>query len=102
MGWGVHLMSDLQGQLSLQSRLLQSIRDELAGLKRAFALAETSREDRSNTALKRLRGEFDMDRLDVMASNILVMADTVSRDRRRLAAIMAHLGIPDVKIEGDD
>ena len=95
-------MSDLQGQLSLQNKLLQSIKDELAGLKRAFALAETSREDRFNAALKKLRGEFDMDRLDVMASNILAMADTVYRDSRRLEAILAHFGIPDVKIEGDD
>ena len=73
----MHLVSDLQGQLSLQNKLLQSIKDELAGLKRAFALAETSREDRFNAALKKLRGEFDMDRLDVMASNILSMADTL-------------------------
>jgi hypothetical protein len=35
-------------------------------------------------------------------SNILVMADTVYRDSRRLEAILAHFGIPDVKIEGDD
>jgi hypothetical protein len=90
-------MSDIQGQLSLQNRLLQSIKDELAGLKRAFALAETSREDRFNAALKRLRSEFDMDRLDIMAANVLSTADTVFRDSRRLAAIMAHLGIPDVE-----
>jgi hypothetical protein len=43
-----------------------------------------------------------MDRLDVMASNVRSMADTVGRDSQRIQAIMAHLGLPDVEIEGDD
>jgi len=60
-------MSDIQGQLSLQNRLLQSIKDELAAIKRSATLAEKSREERFEAAIKKMRGEFDMDRLDVMA-----------------------------------
>jgi hypothetical protein len=95
-------MSDVQGQLSLQAKLLQSIKDEIGALKRAFALAEASREDRFNSVLKKLRSEFDIDRLDVMAANIVTMSDTVSQGNLRILAIMAHLGLPDVEIEGDE
>ena len=90
-------MSDIQGQLSLQNKLLQSIKDELAAIKRAATLAEKSREERFEAAIKKMRGEFDMDRLDVMAENILAMANTVYKDSLRMKAIMDHLGIPDVE-----
>jgi hypothetical protein len=46
-------MSDIQGQLSLQAKLLQSIKDELGGLKRALTAAEASREDRFEAAFTR-------------------------------------------------
>jgi hypothetical protein len=95
-------MAELQAQLSLQNKLLQSIKDELGGLKRAFAIAEASREDRFNAALKKLRSEFDMSRVDVMGSNVLATADMLERDSLRIQAIMAHFGIPDVEIEGDE
>jgi hypothetical protein len=86
-------MSDIQGQLNLQNKLLQSIKDELAGVKRALSAQQHAPKG---------KGDFHTDRLDVMASNVRSMADTVWRDSHRIQAIMAHLGLPEVEIEGDE
>jgi hypothetical protein len=94
-------MSDIQGQLSLQAKLLQSIKDEIGGLKRAFAAAEASREQRVSSVLARLRSEFDMSRIEVVASNVLAVADTVERDSLRIQALMKHFGLPDIEFDGD-
>jgi hypothetical protein len=93
-------VSDIQRQLALQNRLLQSIKDELAGVKRALAVKEASREERFNAALAKLRSEFDMDRLDVIAAEVATLAGMAGRDSLRIQAIMRHLGLPDVKLEG--
>ncbi len=92
-------MADLQAQLSLQNKLLQSIKDEIGGLKRAFALAEKSREDRFEAALKKLRGDFELRLMDVLAASIVEVADDISKDSLRIQAIMDHLGLPDVEFD---
>jgi hypothetical protein len=61
-----------------------------------------TRAERFNAALGKLRGEFDMDRLDVMAANIVAIADAAARDSHRIQAMMAYLGLKDIEIEGDD
>jgi hypothetical protein len=95
-------MSDIQGQLSLQAKLLQSIKDEIGGLKRAFTAAEASRDSRFNSALAKLRAEFDTSRIEVIASNVLAVAEVVERNSVRIQAIMGHLGLPDIEFDGDD
>ena len=92
-------MSDIPGQLSLQAKLLQSIKDEITGLKLAFKTAEASRGNRFDNAMKKLRTEFDMDRLNAISANIISISDMVSLNGLRIQVIMEHLGLPDVEIE---
>ena len=71
----------------------------MAAIKRAATFADKSREEHFEAALKKMRGEFDMERLDVMAENILSIADNISKDSLLIQAIMDHLGLPDVEFD---
>jgi hypothetical protein len=86
-------MADLQAQLSLQNKLMQSIKDELAGVKRTLV-------DRATVRAERKTGiEIKIEATHAMVCD---MCDLAHRNDERMAAIMAHLGLPDIEIEGDE
>jgi hypothetical protein len=71
-------------------------------LKRALAAAEASRETRFNSALAKLRAEFDMSRIGAIASNVLAVADAIEQDSLRMQLILDHLGLPDAGFKDCD
>jgi hypothetical protein len=89
-------MADLQAQLNVHSKLMQSIRDELGGVKRALAARDSTLIERKSQL------EIKIEATWAMVGELHDLCGAVYRNDRRLEAILAHLGIPDVKIEGDD
>jgi hypothetical protein len=89
-------MADLQAQLNLQNKLMQSIRDELGGVKRALAVRDATLIERKSEL------EIKIEATWAMVGELHDLCGVVYRNDRRLEAILAHFGIPDVKIEGDD